>query len=30
MDDVTLRACFYLFGQVYLTLGANPLIDFFG
>jgi len=30
MGDVTMGACFCLFGQVYLTLGTNPKSHFFG
>jgi len=28
MGDVTMGACFCHFGQVYLTLGANPISHF--
>jgi len=26
--DITMRACFHIFGRVYLSLGANPLSHF--
>ena len=28
MGDVIMEACFHLFGQVYLALGANPIGHF--